>query len=156
MKALYALVAVVVLLLVGYVGAGGADLEFVFGIVVPYAAVALFLVGFSYRILKWARSAVPFRITTTCGQQKSLPFIKSDNLRITGYAPLLFQPTVTPDKGSLSINTTTPTLKYRVLDTVRDALAYEDEFVIKRRVADPEERMLEAVMRAFLENMNGH
>lgn len=84
------------------------------------------------------------------------PFVKSDNLRITGYAPLLFQPTLTPDKGSLSINTTTPTLKYRVLDTIRDALAYEDEFVIKRRVADPEERMLEAVMRAFLENMNGN
>jgi len=80
MNALYALVAVVFLLLVVYVGIGGADLEFVFGIVVPYAAVALFLLGFSYRILKWGRSAVPFRITTTCGQQKSLAFIKSDNL----------------------------------------------------------------------------
>lgn len=80
MKALYALVAVVVLLLIGYAGIGGADLGFVFGVVVPYAAVAVFLIGFSYRILEWARSAVPFRITTTCGQQKSLPFIKSDNL----------------------------------------------------------------------------
>ena len=80
MNALYALVAVVVLLLVAYVGIGGADLEFLFGIVVPYAAIAVFLLGFTYRILRWGRSAVPFRITTTCGQQRSLAFIKSNNL----------------------------------------------------------------------------
>jgi nitrate reductase gamma subunit len=80
MNALYALVAVVVLLLVVPVGMGIANLEFLFGVVVPYAAIALFLFGFIYRILKWARSAVPFRITTSCGQQKSLDFIKSDNL----------------------------------------------------------------------------
>jgi nitrate reductase gamma subunit len=42
--------------------------------------MALFLLGFVYRILKWARSPVPFRITTTCGQQKSLPWIKNSNL----------------------------------------------------------------------------
>jgi nitrate reductase gamma subunit len=80
MNALYALVAVVVLLLVVLVGMGIANLEFLFGVVAPYAAIALFLLGFIYRILKWARSAVPFRITTSCGQQKSLDFIKADNL----------------------------------------------------------------------------
>jgi nitrate reductase gamma subunit len=80
MNALYALVAVALLFLIVYLGTGAADLEFVFGIIVPYAAGALFLLGFSYRILKWATSAVPFRITTTCGQQKTLPFIKSNNL----------------------------------------------------------------------------
>jgi len=80
MNALYALIAVVVLLLISYAGVGKADLEFLFGVVVPYSAIAVFLLGFTYRILKWARSAVPFRITTTCGQQKSLAFIKSDNL----------------------------------------------------------------------------
>ncbi len=80
MNVLYALVAVAVLLLVVSIGAGGMGLEFLFGVVVPYAAVGLFLVGFIYRILKWARSAVPFRITTSCGQQKSLAFIKSENL----------------------------------------------------------------------------
>ena len=80
MSALYALVAVVVLLLVVPVGMGVANLEFLFGVIVPYAAIALFLLGFAYRILKWARSAVPFRITTSCGQQKSLDFIKADNL----------------------------------------------------------------------------
>jgi len=80
MNALYALVAVVVLFAVVSLGIGGANLEFLFGVIVPYAAIALFVTGFSYRILKWARSAVPFRITTSCGQQKSLPFIKSENL----------------------------------------------------------------------------
>jgi nitrate reductase gamma subunit len=80
MNVLFALISVTVLLLVVTVGIGGAGLEFLFGIVVPYAAIAIFLLGFTYRILKWSRSAVPFRITTTCGQQKSLPFIKNQNL----------------------------------------------------------------------------
>jgi nitrate reductase gamma subunit len=80
MNALYAFIAVAVLLLIVYLGVGGGELEFVFGVVVPYAAVAVFLLGFVYRVLKWATSAVPFRIPTTCGQQKTLPFIKSDNL----------------------------------------------------------------------------
>jgi nitrate reductase gamma subunit len=80
MNALYALVAVAILFLIVYLGIAEADLGFVFGIVVPYAAIALFLLGFIYRILKWARSAVPFRITTTCGQQKTLAFLKNDNL----------------------------------------------------------------------------
>jgi nitrate reductase gamma subunit len=80
MNAVYAAVAVAILLLIVSAGVAGANLEFGFGVIVPYAAVALFLLGFSYRILKWAGSAVPFRITTTCGQQKTLGFIKSENL----------------------------------------------------------------------------
>jgi nitrate reductase gamma subunit len=80
MNVLYAAIAVAVLLLIVCLGVSGGNLEYVFGVVVPYVAVALFLLGFSYRILKWARSAVPFRITTTSGQQKTLAFIKSDNL----------------------------------------------------------------------------
>jgi nitrate reductase gamma subunit len=80
MNVLYAAIAVAVLLLIVCLGVAGANLEYVFGIVVPYVAVALFLLGFSYRILKWAGSAVPFRIPTTSGQQKTLAFIKSDDL----------------------------------------------------------------------------
>lgn len=49
-------------------------------IVLAYAAFGFFLVGFSYRILRWAWVPVPFRITTTCGQQKSLPWIKPARL----------------------------------------------------------------------------
>lgn len=49
-------------------------------VVVPYAAFALFLIGSSYRVLRWAWVPVPFRITTTCGQQKSLPWIRPATL----------------------------------------------------------------------------
>jgi len=80
MNALLAALAVGVLFLIVLFGVAGANLQFVFGVVVPYGAVALFLLGFVYRILRWAGSAVPFRITTTCGQQKTLPFLKNDNL----------------------------------------------------------------------------
>jgi len=51
-----------------------------FGIVVPYAAGIIFILGLLYRIWKWAGSPVPFRIPTTCGQQKSLPWIKASYL----------------------------------------------------------------------------
>ncbi|MEN6468466.1 MAG: sulfate reduction electron transfer complex DsrMKJOP subunit DsrM [Smithella sp.] len=48
--------------------------------IAPYAAIAVFLAGFIRRILLWAKSPVPFRIPTTCGQEKSLPWIKSSPL----------------------------------------------------------------------------
>jgi len=47
------------------------------GIVFPYAALATLVAGVSWRIIRWSRSPVPFRIPTVCGQQKSLPWIKS-------------------------------------------------------------------------------
>jgi nitrate reductase gamma subunit len=46
-------------------------------VLVPYAALAVFLAGFVWRIVQWGRAPVPFRITTTCGQQQSLPGIES-------------------------------------------------------------------------------
>ncbi len=71
------LIAVIVLFLIAYVGTQqGAGLQMVFGIIVPYLAVILFVVGFTRRVMGWARSAVPFRIVTTCGQQPSLPWFK--------------------------------------------------------------------------------
>ena len=71
------LIAVIVLFMIAYVGTQqGAGLQVVFGIIVPYLAVALFVVGFARRVMGWARSAVPFRITTTAGQQPSLPWVK--------------------------------------------------------------------------------
>jgi len=77
MNVLLSLVAVVVLLLIAILGVEVAGLEFLFGVVLPYTAILLFLVGVVYRVVYWARSPVPFRIPTTCGQQKSLPWIKS-------------------------------------------------------------------------------
>lgn len=63
--------------------AAGASATGSFGlltVVLPYAAFAVFLIGFLYRILLWAKVPVPFRITTTCGQQTSLPWIKHNPL----------------------------------------------------------------------------
>jgi len=80
MKALSALLAVIILLLVVIIGVGSADLHYLFGVVIPYAAIVLFLVGMILRVLRWAGAPVPFRIPTTCGQQKSLPWIKQNKL----------------------------------------------------------------------------
>lgn len=48
--------------------------------IVPSAAFAIFLVGFVHRVVTWGKSPVPFNITTTCGQQASLPWIKTQPL----------------------------------------------------------------------------
>src|SRR5512132_2431147 len=68
--------AVAALFLVAFLGAGGPGGRWALGVVVPYAAAALFVVGVVAKVLSWARSPVPFRIPTTCGQQKSLPWIR--------------------------------------------------------------------------------
>jgi nitrate reductase gamma subunit len=47
---------------------------------VPYVALLIFLAGISIRVLRWASSPVPFRIPTTCGQQRSLPWIRRARL----------------------------------------------------------------------------
>lgn len=79
MNVLIALIAVVALLSAGMVGAG-MGLRTFFGIIVPYLAFGIFLIGLIYRVLGWASVPVPFRIPTTCGQQKSLPWIRHDKL----------------------------------------------------------------------------
>ncbi len=80
MKVLLALIAVLALFTVAILGVEVLGLYTLFGILIPYAAIVLFLGGFIYKIVDWARSPVPFRIPTTCGQQKSLPWIKSSRL----------------------------------------------------------------------------
>jgi len=77
MNALYALIAVAVLLGVACAGAGPQDQRYLLGVIIPYVAIAVFIVGVIYRILKWASAPVPFRIPTVCGQQKSLRWIRS-------------------------------------------------------------------------------
>ncbi len=79
-KYISSLMAVVLLFLLAYAGVEAAGLNVLFGIVLPYLALAIFLAGFAYRILDWARSPVPFRIPTTAGQQQTLPWIKQAKL----------------------------------------------------------------------------
>jgi len=73
---LVALIAVTALVLIPLIGVYAVDLRVFFGVIIPYAAILLFFGGMVWRVIKWGRSPVPFRIPTTCGQQKSLPWIK--------------------------------------------------------------------------------
>ncbi len=77
---MYSLIAVIVLFLLSYVGVKFPGGEVFFGIIIPYLALIIFILGFINRVIDWARSPVPFRIPTTCGQQKTLPWIKPANI----------------------------------------------------------------------------
>ncbi len=81
MKVLYSLAIVLALMLVAFLGAevlpGGRTL---FGVVLPWLAFVTFVFFFVAKIVNWAKSPVPFRIPTTCGQENSLPWIKQNKL----------------------------------------------------------------------------
>ncbi len=70
--------AVLALVVAAFLGIEAAGLSRVFGVAIPYAAFILLISGVVYRVLNWASSPVPFRIPTTAGQQKTLPWIKRD------------------------------------------------------------------------------
>ncbi|MDD2902089.1 MAG: sulfate reduction electron transfer complex DsrMKJOP subunit DsrM [Syntrophales bacterium] len=72
---LVALAAVLGLVAVAYVGSQ-TKLQILFGVAVPYLAALIFVEGLVYRLIVWARSPVPFRIPTTAGQNRTLPWIK--------------------------------------------------------------------------------
>lgn len=72
---LSSLLAVFLLALIAYLGSS-IGLQWLFGIVLPYLAVIVFIVFVVRRVMGWSKSAVPFRIPTTCGQQKSMPWFK--------------------------------------------------------------------------------
>jgi len=76
-KALYALLAVVTVALAAALASRVNVLAFLLAVVVPYVAMATFLAGVAWRVVYWSLAPVPFRIPTTCGQQKSLPWIKA-------------------------------------------------------------------------------
>jgi len=80
MSIIYSLLAVVALVLIAMIGVGALDLHLLFGIILPYAALLTFVVGFIYRVIKWACAPVPFHVPTVCGQEKTLPWIKPNNV----------------------------------------------------------------------------
>lgn len=80
MKIWYSLLALIALIMMPWIGVELLHLNTLFGVILPYIALAIFLLGFIYRVVKWAKSPVPFCITTTCGQQKSLPWIKQNKI----------------------------------------------------------------------------
>jgi len=72
-----ALFIVIFLALLSLVGVGVIGWKSLFGVVIPYLAAAIFVIGFVARIVQWARIPVPFCIPTTGGQGKSLPWFKN-------------------------------------------------------------------------------
>jgi nitrate reductase gamma subunit len=87
MSVILSLLAVFALILIAYAGVAGAGWYKLFGVIIPYAAAVTFFAGLIYRVVDWARSPVPFRIPTTCGQVASLKGMKPnkiDNPTTTG------------------------------------------------------------------------
>jgi nitrate reductase gamma subunit len=80
MKYALSFLAVIVLAMVAWLGSQIPGMPYIFGVAFPYLAVAVFLGGFVYRVVQWAKTPVPFSIQTTCGQGKSLDFIKHNKL----------------------------------------------------------------------------
>ncbi|MCE1274826.1 MAG: sulfate reduction electron transfer complex DsrMKJOP subunit DsrM [Chlorobiaceae bacterium] len=74
-KVLIPFVMVAVLVAIPYVGVTAGGQAYLFGVIVPYTAAAIFLLGFLYRMIDWLKRPVPFRITTTAGQEKTLDWI---------------------------------------------------------------------------------
>ena len=70
--------SLLVVALIGAIAWAGSavGLGVLFGVVLPYVAVAAFFVGVIWRMVYWAKSPVPFAIPTTGGQERSLDFIK--------------------------------------------------------------------------------
>jgi nitrate reductase gamma subunit len=80
MRILYPFLAVLAVSVIAYLGGKVTGLQYLFGVVLPYLAFGVFIVGFIYRVVQWGKSPVPFRIPTTCGQEKSLDWIQQDRL----------------------------------------------------------------------------
>jgi len=80
MKYAFSFLAVIALILIAGLGSQIPGMQYLFGVAVPYLAMMLFVGGFVYRVMQWAKSPVPFSIPTTCGQGVSLDFIKQNKL----------------------------------------------------------------------------
>jgi nitrate reductase gamma subunit len=79
MGMLFSLVVVIGLVVIALIGVK-LHLQVLFGTIIPYIAFLIFIIGFVRRIIKWGKSPVPFHIPTTCGQQKSFPWIKDSKI----------------------------------------------------------------------------
>jgi nitrate reductase gamma subunit len=73
-------ITVLVLVVIPFLGIQAANLQVLFGVIIPYLAMFIFIVGMVGRLLLWSFSPVPFRIPTTSGQQKTFPWIKPNKL----------------------------------------------------------------------------
>jgi nitrate reductase gamma subunit len=80
MGLLFSFFTVVTLGLIALIGVKAANLRYLFGVIIPYAAFLTFIIGIIYRVVQWGRVPVPFRIPTTAGQEKSFAWIKQNKI----------------------------------------------------------------------------
>jgi nitrate reductase gamma subunit len=80
MGIMFSFAAVIALIVLALFGVKVLNLHTLFGVIVPYAAFLTFTIGFVYKVIKWGRSPVPFRIPTTGGQGYSFPWVKQNKL----------------------------------------------------------------------------
>ena len=78
MKVLRPIIAVLALIVAGGVLGMSQGTQMLVGIILPSIAFLVLIAGIIRKVLDWAKSPVPFKIPTTCGQAKSLSFIKED------------------------------------------------------------------------------
>jgi len=87
MKYAFSFLAVIALILIAWLGSQAPGMPYLFGVALPYLAMMIFLGGCIYRVVQWGKSPVPFSIQTTCGQAKSLDFIKHNRLEAPDTLP---------------------------------------------------------------------
>jgi nitrate reductase gamma subunit len=80
MRILGPLALVAVLAGVAFLGGQVDGLRPVVGLALPWAAALVFLIGLAATVIRWSGSPVPFRIPATCGQQRSLAWIRPARL----------------------------------------------------------------------------
>lgn len=78
MKVLRPIIAVLALIVAGGVLGIWQGTQMLVGVILPTIAFLVLIVGIIRKVIDWAKSPVPFKIPTTCGQAKSLSFIKED------------------------------------------------------------------------------
>jgi nitrate reductase gamma subunit len=77
---LISIIAILAITLLALAAATNNFSAYVLTVIAPYPVFIIFFAGFIYRIVKWGRAPVPFRIPATCGQGKTLPWIKTNPL----------------------------------------------------------------------------
>ena len=81
-----AFAATLLILLIGWAGSA-LGLQYLLGVILPLVAGAVFIIGFIWKIVRWAKSPVPFAIPTVAGQQRSLDWIKPNRLECPWTTP---------------------------------------------------------------------
>jgi len=99
-KVFLPLLMVSVLAFIPYVGVHYAGLGYLFGVVLPYLAMAVLLGGFLFRMVDWLRRPVPFCIPSTILYSNNLRPGKIPGLDPTGQAGKSLQLSVCSSAGT--------------------------------------------------------